>query len=199
MNARNFSVLLALLFLCACTSKAKMPESAPMAVQGERHPLTVALHIPEELKKPTEQVTSPFDSLAIDVGPQLARDLADGLPQVFEGVVEAPSPTVPEGAAAVIVPTIEEYENIIPFPAYEPHYCKVVVKLTCLDAGGETFFVQTTTGEAQTGGNLFSGFQSQTLAAEAAQLAVRDAARQALEGLAEAEEFDALAAAVPTQ
>ncbi len=174
-----------------CTHEVTMPESQQIAaLDAKPHNLTAALYIPDDLKKNTEQVTSPFDTLSFPVGPRLADAFRKNLPRAFSRVVEAPSPQLPKGADILIVPEILEYQNHIPFPAYNPHHCRIIIKVTCHDISHGVVFSQTTTGNAQTGGNLFSGFKSQQLAAEAAHLAIEDAVAQAVEGLMEADEFN---------
>ena len=96
---------------------------------------------------------------------------------------------LPPEADILIVPEILSFENHIPFPVYNPHTCKIVSKITCYDKSDDIIFTQTTTGNSQTGENLFSGFKSQQLSAEAVQLALEDTVKQALEGLSEAGEL----------
>lgn len=176
-----------------CTQEVKMPESEKADFQVvKKHDMVAALYVSDDLKENTKQVTSPFDTLSFPVGPRMVDSFKKNLPQAFAAVVDAPEKKVPDGADILIVPAILEFENHIPFPAYNPHHCKMVCKVTCYDKNNAVIFSQTTTGNAQTGGNLFSGFKSQQLAAEAARLATEDAVKQAIEGLMEAEELKPL-------
>lgn len=191
---RNLKVLVSLmcvLFFSGCTTDVKMPEKEQADVNIiKKHNCIAAFFIPEDLKKNYEQVTSPFDTLSFPIGPQFTGLLEKNLPSVFEKVIKADIAQVPADADIVIVPAILDFKNIIPFPAYNPHRCSVVAQITCLNKKNEKIFIQTVTGSSQTGGNLFSGFKSQQLAAEAADLAIKDAAKLAIEGLADAEELN---------
>ncbi|MFH2059289.1 MAG: hypothetical protein ABIJ59_10335 [Pseudomonadota bacterium] len=185
-----FCLFFVLLFW-GCTTDVKMPETEQINTRIlTKHKAVAALYIPDELKKNYEQITSPLDTLSFPIGPQMTDLLEKNLPLVFEKVVKANTDKVPDNADIVIVPEILDFKNYIPFPAYNPHRCSIIARLTCLNKKNEKVFVQTITGNAQTGGNLFSGFKSQQLAAEAADLAIKDAVKQAIEGLADAEELN---------
>ena len=192
-----FVCCLMLLVLCGCKTSVDSQEvAAPLELKvAQKLPLTAALYLPPEFRDYTyEMVTSPFDSLALELGASMTGILTTNMPDVFERVVMAESKTVPEGADVLIIPTVLDHKNIIPFPAYEPHRASMVCRVEVLDKTGEPFFTQTASGDAQTGGNLFSGFSSQSLAIEASQLAAKDAMRQVLQGLAESVELKELAA-----
>nr|WP_320190217.1 hypothetical protein [uncultured Desulfobacter sp.] len=190
MKKQALFVICLFLLFPACTQTVKMPESQVSNITlTQRHHLTAALYASAELKKNTDQQTSPLDTLSFPVGPQMIGMLQKNLPQIFDQVMMTDQKKLPPEADILIVPEILSFENHIPFPAYNPHTCKIVSKITCYDKGDNIIFTQTTTGNSQTGGNLFSGFKSQQLAAEAVHLALEDTVKQALEGLSEADEL----------
>ena len=186
----------ALFFIClfllfpGCKQTVKMPESQVSEITlTKRHHLTAALYASADLKKNTDQRTSPLDTLSFPVGPQMIGMLQKNLPQIFDKIIMTDKKRLPPEADILIVPEILSFKNHIPFPAYNPHTCRIIAKITCYDKSDNVVFTQTTTGNSQTGGNLFSGFKSQQLAAEAVHLALEDTVKQALEGMSEADEF----------
>jgi hypothetical protein len=190
MKKQLLFLVLFILFFSGCATHVSMPETDQADLKiTNKHNYSVALYIPDELKEEYKQVTSPVDTLSFPIGKQMTDLLEKNLPLVFENVALSQNQEVPDNAEIVIIPEILEFKNHIPFPAYNPHRCNIIAKITCVNKNKETVFVQTVTGSSQTGGNLFSGFKSQQLAAEAADLAIQDAVKQAIEGLSEAEEL----------
>ena len=57
------------------------------------------------------------------------------------------------------------------------------------DKNGDKIYSQTATGNAQTSKGMLSGFSARSICAEVAQMAMKDAVGQIIEGLSEAEEL----------
>ena len=82
-----------------------------------------------------------------------------------------------------------KFEAVVPHPAYNPYTATIVLRVNVYDREGNKIFTQTATGTGQSGKGMASGFKAQSLAAEAAQLAMADAAKQILEALLAAPEI----------
>lgn len=195
---RHVALLLVALTLLAApagAAKVKMPPAPDLAPEGAGPlPLTAGLYLPEALRGAVEVVkTSPFDKLEFAVGAFTAELFTRNLPKAFATVVPVAAKIPAEPAAVDVVVAVEivRFEVNIPHPAYNPYTSTAVYKVTVTDPAGETLFTQTASGAGQTSKGMMSGFKAQGLAAEAAKLAMADAAKQALEGLLAAEELRA--------
>lgn len=174
----------------------KMPEAPKIELEniGEIElplALNAGLFIPEDVATAEHVVkTSPFDKIKYPVGPYTAELFTANLPQVFAKVTKVDGPTAADVDVIVEV-EIVRFEATIPHPAYNPYTATAVYKVTVRDPAGETLIVQTVTGDGQTSKGMMSGFSAKGLAAESAVRAMNDAAKQALEALAEAPELTA--------
>ncbi len=202
---RNAAVLLVVLILLAAPAGAanvKMPPAPSIELEGAVPlPLTAGLYLPTELRSAVEVVkTSPLDKLKFPVGEFTAELYELNLPQAFAKVVAVTEkvPADPSAVNVVVSVEIVRFEVIIPHPAYNPYTSTAVYKVTVTDPAGESLFTQTATGAGQTSKGMMSGFKAQGLAAEAAKLAMADAARQALEGLLAADELRKLEQVAPS-
>jgi hypothetical protein len=192
------------LTLVAATAHAanvKMPLAPAIEVEGATPlPITVGLYLPDQLRSTVEVVkTSPFDKLKFAVGEFTAELLERNLPLAFAKVVPVANeiPADPAGVDVVVSVEIVRFEVNVPHPASNPYTSTAVYRLKVTDPTGGTLFVQTATGAGQTSKGLMSGFKAQGLAAEAAKLAMVDAATQALEGVLAAEELRELGQSEP--
>ena len=159
------------------------------AIEGLPLGLKVGLHVPDDVRSTIHVIkTSPFDKIKYPIGVYTADLFAKTLEQVFSEVVSVQSHSAP-GVDAVVEVSIVRFEAEIPHPAYNPYTAKMLYKVTVFDAEGEVLFAQTVTGDGQTSKGMVSGFKAKTQASKAAVAAMTDAARQALEALAEAPEL----------
>jgi len=200
-HAAALLVALTLLAAPAGAANVKMPPAPAVELEGaEPLALTAGLYLPEELRGTVEVVkTSPFDKLKFAVGAFTAELFELNLPKAFAKVIPVTAKVPSDPAAADVVVSVEivRFEVTIPHPAYNPYTSTAVYKVTVSDPAGETLFTQTATGEGQTSKGMMSGFKAQGLAAEAAKLAMADAAKQAFEGLIAADELRDLAQPEP--
>ena len=88
-----------------------------------------------------------------------------------------------------IQPSIVKFDSVVPMPAYNPYTATVVYHIDVYDKAGEKIYAQTATGNGQTSKGMMSGFSARQICAEVAQMAMKDAVKQILEGLSEAEEI----------
>jgi hypothetical protein len=171
----------------------KMPAAPTIELEpsdGEvPRPLSVGLFVPDDVKDEIFVVkTSPFDRIKYPIGGYTVDVFATNLPQVFSKVIEVGGPKA-AGVDLVIEVDIVRFEATIPHPAYNPYTATAVYKITVRNSSGETLLVQTVTGDGQTSKGMMSGFKAKRLAAESAARAMAEAAKQALEALADAPEL----------
>jgi hypothetical protein len=201
-HAAALFVVLTLLAAPAGAANVKMPPAPAVELEGvEPLPLTAGLYLPAELRGTVEVVkTSPLDKLKFAVGEFTAELYELNLPKAFAKVVPVTAKVPSDPAVVDVVVSVEilRFEVTIPHPAYNPYTSTAVYKVTVTDPAGETLFTQTATGSGQTSKGMMSGFKAQGLAAEAAKLAMADAAKQALEGLTAAEELRGMTTGTPS-
>lgn len=191
---RNATRLGAVLLITASVAAAftlKMPPPPQIEMKGATpYALTAGLFVPKEAREYTYALkTSPFDKMVYPLGEQTVGLFEKNLPSVFKSVVAAAAPKPSSGVDLVVEPSIVKFEAVVPHPAYNPYTATVVLRITVYDRDGNKIFTQTATGNGQTGKGMASGFKAQGLAAEAAQAAMVDAAKQVLEGLLAAPEI----------
>jgi hypothetical protein len=177
----------------ASAATLKMPAAPEIALEvseGEMpHPLSAGLLLPDEVRSAVHVVkTSPFDRIKYPIGEYTVDVFSRNLPQVFASVTEVDTDKAADVDLVVEI-AIVRFEAVIPHPASNPYTATAVYKITVRDPDGETILVQTVTGDGQTSKGMMSGFKARGLAAESAARAMDDAARQALEALAEAPEL----------
>ena len=184
-------VLVVLTALAAAAFTLKMPPPPQIELKGATpYAFTAGLFLPKEAREYTFVVkTSPFDKMIYPLGEQTVGLFEKNLPSVFKSVVKAESPKPGQGTDLVIEPSIVKFEAVVPHPAYNPYTANIIFRVTVYDREGNKIFTQTATGNGQTGKGMGSGFKAQSLAAEAAQLAMVDAAKQILEALLAAPEI----------
>ncbi len=187
-------IVLSLLFAITATAATlKMPAAPEIEFEGSQDeatfPLSAGLLLPNDVRSAVYVVkTSPFDKIKYPIGEYTVDVFSRNLPQVFGSVVEVDSAKA-AGVDVVVEIAIVRFEAIIPHPASKPYTATAVYKITVKDALGETLLVQTVTGDGQTSKGMMSGFKAKQLAGESAARAMTDAARQALEALADAPEL----------
>lgn len=190
------AVIVVCLFVAASAHAAtlKMPAAPVIELElgdGEiPYPLSVGLFVPDDVKDEIFVVkTSPFDKIKYPIGGYTVDVFSVNLPQVFDKVVEVSGPKAAD-VDLVIEVDIVRFEAKIPHPAYNPYTATAVYKITVRDSSGETLLGQTVTGDGQTSKGMMSGFKAKRLAAESAARAMAEAAKEALEALAEAPELE---------
>ncbi len=187
---RTFPVLLfSLLLGVASTSLQAAKAPTPSAIDlkdATKHPLTVGLLASQELKEygKTKQTKT-----WMPVGEYTVAVLDKNLPSVFKSVAPAQEKKPAQGVDLVIEPSIVKFEQVKPYPAYNPYRAKMVLRVDVYDREGSKIFTQTVTGEFQTSKGMMSGFVARGLMTKAASGAINDAVRQVLEGLQQAPEL----------
>jgi len=176
--------------LAAGSLKMPDPPAIKLAEGIAPLPLHAVLKVSDDLQNTVSVVkTSPFDKLVYPTGAWTVALFEKNLPLVFEKV-EVPKPGAPPVDADLTLEiSIVRFEATVPHPAYNPYTATVVYRIDVFDRSGEKIFTQTATGNGQTSKGMMSGFKAKGLAAESAKLAMVDAARQVLEGLADAPEL----------
>lgn len=183
------TVILAITIGCALPLKMDPPPTPDLSYLKPL-PYTAGLFIPQELKAYTYEVaTSPLDKMVYPLGEQTAMIFEQCAPKVFSKVVPVDSMTAPEGVDVIIKPSIVKFDAVIPNPAYNPYTATMVYKAEVFRPDGEKIFAQTATGDAQTSKGLMSGFSARGICADVAQKAMAKAAKQVMEGIADAEEL----------
>lgn len=193
MRHTTLIVVCLLVVASAHAATLKMPAAPTIELElgdGEvPFPLSVGFFVPDDVKNEIFVVkTSPFDKIKYPIGSYTVDVFATNLPQVFGEVAEVGGPEA-VGFDLVIEVDIVRFEATIPHPAYNPYTATAVYKITVRDSTGATLFGQTVTGDGQTSKGMMSGFKAKRLAAESAARAMAEAAKQALEGLADAPEL----------
>jgi hypothetical protein len=199
VSTLSTAVLTALLLASAAAAlPLKMPPvpELTLAPGTPVRPLAAALHLPADVRQSVHELrTSPFDKVSFAIGPFTAELFEKNLGKAFSKVGKAESRSVPAGFDFVVEVGIVQLEAVVPMPAYNPYTASMVYRVEVFGRDGEKLFTQTASGAGQSGKGMLSGFKARSLAAESAAGAMADAARQILEGLAAAPEFEAPAAA----
>jgi hypothetical protein len=174
-----------------CALPLKMdPPPAPDLSYLKPLPYTAGLYIPQELKNYKYEVaTSPLDKMVYPLGEQTAMIFEQCAPKVFSKVVPVGSLTAAEGVDVIVKPSIVKFKAVIPHPAYNPYTATMVYRAEVFSPDGQKIFAQTATGDAQSSKGLMSGFSARGICAKVAQMAMTDAAKQVMEGIADAEEL----------
>ena len=192
MKSTTLTVLCLLIAAAAPAATLKMPPASEITLETTAefvpHALTAGLLLSDEVRSEIYVVkTSPFDTIKYPIGGYTVDVFNRNLPQVFAEVVEV-NDVKAGGIDLVVEVAIVRFEAIIPHPASNPYTATAVYKITVRDADGEILLTQTVTGDGQTSKGMMSGFKAKQLAGESAARAMTDAARQALEALADAPE-----------
>ncbi len=192
MKTTILTVLCLLIAAATPAATLKMPEASDITLETTEefvpYALTAGLLLSDEVRSAIHVVkTSPFDRIKYPIGVFTVDVFGRNLPQVFAEVVEVKDAKAADVDLIVEV-AIVRFEAIIPHPASNPYTATAVYKITVSDTDGETLLVQTVTGDGQTSKGMMSGFKAKQLAGESAARAMTDAARQALEALADAPE-----------
>lgn len=192
LNKRTLVGLVAMLaVICACATPLKMgPPPSPDLSRLTPYHRTAAVYIAPELKSyEYVLVTSPLDKMVYPMGDQTVQLFQQCVPKLFDKVVMIDAMPPAETVDVILKPSLVRCEMKVPMPAYNPYTADVVYRVEVLNPKGEQLFVQTAAGTAQTSKGLLSGFSARSICAEVAQMAMADAAKQIMEGLAAADEL----------
>jgi hypothetical protein len=184
-------MLIVLIFLAGCAIPLKMTPPPQLDLPDiTKHPYTTGLFVPQELKS-YEYVkpTSPVDKMSYPIGNQTYEIFKKNMPLAFEKVVDVDSISSSQGVDLIIQPSIVKFESVIPMPAYNPYTATVVYHVDVYNPSGEKIYAQTATGNGQTSKGYVSGFSAREICADVAQMAMKDAVRQIIEGLSDSEEI----------
>jgi hypothetical protein len=182
-------VLLSITIGCALPLKMDPPPTPDLSYL-EPLPYTAGLYIPPELKTYTYEVaTSPLDKMVYPLGEQTAMIFEQCTPKVFSKVIPVASMTAAEGVDVIVKPSIVKFDAVIPNPAYNPYTATMVYRAEVYSTDGKKLFAQTASGDAQSSKGLMSGFSARGICADVAQKAMTKAAKQVMEGIADAEEL----------
>jgi len=184
-------VTLFLSILAGCTLPLSMDQPEKIALSHQQpHPCRAGLYISQELQDAVHVVTtSPVDRMSYPIGDQTRQVFQINLPAVFQEVIAVDSKTPSQAVDVIIEPSIVKFEAKVPMPAYNPYEANMTYHVDVYNKSGEKIFAQTATGKAQSSKGLMSGFSARKISATVAQMAMNDAAKQIMEGLAEAEEL----------
>ncbi len=183
-----------ILILTGCTMPLKMAPPPKLDLSGiNQHPYTTGLFVPQEVKNYVYvKQTSPVDKMSYPLGKQTHEIFKKNIPLAFKKVIEVDSINPDQNVDLIIKPSIVKFDSVVPSPAYNPYTASIVYRIDVNNKKGEKIFSQTATGNAQTSKGLLSGFSARSICAEVAQLAMKDAVRQVIEGMSEAEELENL-------
>jgi hypothetical protein len=180
--------------ICGCALPLKMdPPTTPDLSQLKPYQKTAALCIPEQLKQYQYVIaTSPFDKLAYPLGDQTQQLFQQCAGKLFDKVVVIDAIPPDQPVDVVLQPSIVKFNAEVPMPAYKPYTADMIYRMEVFDTQGEKLFTQTAAGKAQSSKGMMSGFSARSICAQVAQMAMADAAKQIMEGVAEAEELQHL-------
>jgi len=193
MKVTTLTVLCLVIAAAAPATTLKLPSAPEMTLETNGVslplPLTAGLFLSDEVRSAIHVVkTSPFDRIKYPIGDYTVDVFGRNLPLVFAEVVEVNDAKMTDVDLVVEV-AIARFEAVIPHPASNPYTATAAYRITVRNADGETVLVQTVTGDGQTSKGMMSGFKAKQLAGESAARAMADAARQALEALADEPEL----------
>lgn len=184
-------MLIMLFLLSGCAIPLKMPPPPQLDLSDiEQHPYTAGLYVPHDLKATVyEKATSPFDKMAYPLGDQTYQIFKKNVPLVFNRIVEVDSITPNQGIDLFIQPSIVKFSSVIPVPAYNPYTATIIYHVDVYNRSGEKVYAQTATGTGQTSKGYVSGFSAREICADVAQMAMKDAVKQIIEGLSDSEDI----------
>lgn len=184
-------MLIVLFFLTGCAIPLKMSPPPQLELSDiEQHPYTAGLFVPQDLKAYVyEKATSPLDKMAYPLGDQTYEIFRKNIPLVFNRMVEVDSISTGQEVDLFIQPTIVKFASVIPMPAYNPYTATIVYHIDVYNQSGEKIYAQTATGNGQTSKGYVSGFSAREICADVAQMAMKDAVEQIVEGLADSEDL----------
>ena len=184
-------IVIMIFVLTGCTMPLKMSPPPTLDLSGiNQQPYTAGLLVPQKVKEYVYvKATSPVDKMSYPLGKQTHEIFKKNIPLVFKNVVEVDSIAPDQDVDLIVKPSIVKFESVIPSPAYKPYTATIIYHIDIYNKKGEKIFAQTTTGEAQTSKGLLSGFSARSICAEVAQMAMKDAVKQIIEGLSETDEF----------
>jgi hypothetical protein len=193
MNKR-FSIILTVVMMAitvGCALPLKMdPPPTPDLSYLKPLPYTAGLYIPQELKAyKYELATSPVDKMVYPIGEQTTMIFEQCTPKVFSKVVPVDSTSAAQGVDVIVKPSIVKFDAVVPNPAYNPYTATMVYRADVFSPDGKKIFTQTAKGDAQSSKGLMSGFSARGICAHVAQKAMAEAAKQVMEGIADAEEL----------
>jgi hypothetical protein len=182
-------VVLAMAIGCAMPLKMDPPPTPDLS-HLKPLPYTAGLYIPPELKTYQYTIaTSPFDKMVYPLGEQTAQIFEQCTPKIFSKVVPVESMTAAKGVDVIVKPSIVSFVAVIPMPAYNPYTATMVYQAEVFSPDGKKIFSETAMGDAQSSKGLMSGFSARGICADVAQKAMTKAAKQIMEGMADAEEL----------
>lgn len=183
-----------LFVLAGCAIPLKMSPPPTLDLSGiNQHSYTAGLFVPQEVKDYVYvKATSPVDKMSYPIGNQTCEIFRKNIPLVFKRVVEVDTLAPDQDVDLVVKPSIVKFESVIPYPAYNPYTATMVYHIDVYNKKGEKVYAQTATGNAQTSKGLMSGFSARGICAEVAQMAMKDAVKQIVEGLSESKELEEL-------
>lgn len=188
------AILLSVVTGCATINMEMNPPQTVNLQNVNKHPYSAGLFIPKETREYTyvKGATLYNFEFIYPIGQQTTLALRKNLPQNFKEVVEVDSLNPSQPVKVILQPSIIDFKSNVPYPAYNPYIASIMYRLDVYNRKGEKIFTQTVTGEGQTSKGLLSGMQQKSLYAEAAQMAIDKAMQQIIEGLAAAEELEAV-------
>jgi hypothetical protein len=180
-------VLILVGFTCLSALAAKAPEPTTITLNdATKHPLAASLLVSDELRT---YGTTKENKTWMPVGEYTVSLFEKNLPAIFKSAVASNGKKPPQGIDVVIEPSIVKFEQIRPYPAYNPYRAKAVLRVDVYDRDGAKIFTQTVTGEFQTSKGFMSGFHARGLMTQVASGALDNAVKQILEGLQQAPEL----------
>lgn len=184
-------MLIVLFLLAGCAIPLKMSPPQKLEISDiDQHPYTAGLVVPEDLKTYVyEKATSPVDKMAYPLGDQTHQLFKKNIPLVFDRMVEVESVSTGQAVDLFVQPSIVKFESVIPMPAYNPYTATIVYHVDVYNRAGEKIYAQTSTGNGQTSKGYVSGFSAREICADVAQMAMNDAVKQIIEGLADSEDI----------
>ena len=184
-------ILIVLFFLAGCAIPLKMSPPPQLELSDiTKHPHTAGLYVPQELKSYAYvKPTSPVDKMSYPIGNQTYEIFKKNIPLTFEKVLEVDSMGSGQGVDLFIQPSIVKFESVIPMPAYNPYTATIVYHIDVFNQSGEKIYAQTATGNGQTSKGYVSGFSAREICADVAQMAMKDAVKQIVEGISDSEEI----------
>ncbi len=183
-----------IIILSGCAIPLSMGPPPLLTISGiKQHPHKAGLYVPKEVQEYVYiKQTSPVDKMTYPIGKQTHEFFKKNMPLAFRNVVEVDSIEAGQDVDIFIQPSIVKFDSVIPMPAYKPYTAKIVYRVDVYNKKGERIFAQTTTGSAQSSKGIMSGFFARGICSDVAQMAMKDALIQVVEGIADAEELENL-------
>lgn len=183
-------LLLSLAALAGCTHAIPLKPALDRPAGVQQVPLAVGVYYSAEFREYRHVGSRMGDQWDFALGPASVKLLDAALPMIFESIVPVPGkPPLAGGPgklAAVLEPTIEEFDFSLPFLKTGTYSAEIAYRFTLFSPAGEPLAAWSVRGRGDKPGQV--GFEFARWPGEATDLAMQEAATKLVQGFREVPE-----------